>query len=363
MAILTRQTQKVFAGNANADQIAIMGTMKTGSPQYSTSLSSLQSASYELGWDDAIQNHKAPYMEEMNGVQFGLSYQIAYLLQEGIPEYDQNTNYSKTSIVKIVENNDLVLYHSLIDDNTGVADITTSANWARLYIADYGRIGEPMITLRNTLPDGLAPENSSFVWLDGSVKSRTTYNSLFLIYGTTYNTGGESSSQFRLPNFTNRALWGYTSLGYIAAGLPNITATTGEAGGHTHSENTKGAHKHNKGDMRIYGQIKTSDSDDEPLLFSDNISSTGALNVGGRKEWAHGGAETKSGASYNVISIDSNGYWTGNTNETGGHTHTINAVSNHKHTVSVSLGTAGIMGNSTTVQPPAIKVRVYTRWK
>ena len=346
MAVLLRQTQKVFAGNANASQIAVMGTMKTGTPVYNTSLATLQSAEYELGWDSAILNDKAPYLEEMNGVQYGFSYQIAYLLQEGIPEYDVNTNYSKTSIVKTVEDNNLVLYHSLIDDNQGVVDITNSADWARLYIVDFGKVGDPVFTLNNTLPDGLPSNTSSFIWLEGQAVSRTTYAALFAIYGTTYG-AGDGSTTFNLPNFKNRAVWGADSLGYISAGLPTISATTVSNGAHTHT----------KGSMRITGKIETSSSDDEPLTFSDDISTTGAFAVGGKREnWAHGGAETKAGTCYNVFSFDSNrtdNTWTGSTSSNG----------NHNHTVNVSMSTSGIMGNSTTVQPPAIKVRVCTRWK
>ena len=128
MAKLQRKTQKVFCSSANADQIAVFGSMKTGTPVYSSDVETLQSAEYLQGWDDAILSDKAPYMEEMNGVQFGLSYQIAYLLQEGAPEYDANTEYSGTSIVKTVNGNELVFYRSLLDGNIGHA-LTDTTYW------------------------------------------------------------------------------------------------------------------------------------------------------------------------------------------------------------------------------------------
>lgn len=317
MAVLTRQTQKVFAGNANVSQLAVMGTMKTGTPVYNTNLATLQSAEYQLGWDSAILNDKAPYMEEMNGVQYGFSYQIAYLLQEGIPEYDVNTNYSKTSIVKIVQDNNLVLYHSLIDDNQGTADITNSPNWSRLYIVDYGRIGEPQITLNSTLPENC-------IWLDGSAVSRTTYAALFAIYGTTYGSGNGSTT-FNLPNFTNRAIWGATSFGYIAAGLPSITASTGSAGTHSHTMDSAGSH--------VHSSRGTTKEDDGGAYFTSGTRPSGSAKD----------------------AID--------TASAGSHTHEINKAGAHTHSVTVSASTSGILGNSTTVQPPAIKVRVYTRWK
>ena len=287
--ILTRQSQKVFASGANADQIAVFGSMKTGTPVYSSDLATLQSNEYLQGWADAILNDKAPYLEEMNAVQYGLSYQIAYLLQEGIPEYDTGTNYSKTSIVKIVEDNNLVLYHSLIDNNQGVVDITTSADWARLYIVDYGRIGEPQITLNATKPDNC-------IWLDGSAVSRTTYSALFAIYGTTYG-AGDGSTTFNLPDFTDRAIWGANSFGYIAAGLPNIKA-------HWAVDNRKW----------IAGAVYTDGSN-------------------------HEGATGESGLQFHArfdASIDA---------------------------ATASQANGIYRDDCYTVQPPAIKVRVYTRWK
>ena len=341
MATLTRKTQKVFAGNANGDMLAVMGTMQTGNPVYSADVEALQNnAAYTKGWSDAILNDKAPYMEEMNGVQYGFGYQIAYLLQEGIPEYDTGTNYSDTSIVKVVEDNNLVLYHSLIDNNQGVADITTSADWSRLYIVDFGKIGDPILTLNSTLPDGLPALTSSFIWLDGSAVSRSTYAALFAIYGTTYG-AGNGSSTFNLPNFINRAIWGSDSFGTINAGFPNITAVTAQNGKHTHGAGTQ----------NIRGFL----ADLAHQSAGASISATGCFSVdksGGTSQY---GYATNISTGYDQIEFNAanSGAWTGRSTEEG----------QHNHDITVSLSTAGIMGNSSTVQPPAIKVRVCTRWK
>ena len=134
MATLTRQTQKIFGGNANADMLAVFGSMKTGTPQYSTNLATLQSTAYTQGWSEAILNDKAPYLEEMNAVQYGLSYQIAYLLQQGVPQYDANTEYSATSLVQVIENNELVIKRSLVDNNIG-NPTTNTTYWADYFSA------------------------------------------------------------------------------------------------------------------------------------------------------------------------------------------------------------------------------------
>lgn len=126
---LTRQTQKVFASNADADQLAAFGTMKTGTPVYSSDLSTLQTSDYTDGWSEAILDDKAPYMEEMNAVQYGLSYQIAYILQQGLSiQYDANTTYMKGSIVSVISDTDVTFYKSIADNNTGNA-VTNTTYW------------------------------------------------------------------------------------------------------------------------------------------------------------------------------------------------------------------------------------------
>lgn len=218
MAPLIRQTQKVFASNANADQLAVFGSMKTGTPIYNTALSILQSQEYTEGWNEAILNDKAPFLEEMNAVQYGFSYQIAYLLQEGIPAYDSNTEYSNTSIVKAINDNELVLYHSLSDGNIG-NPLTDTTNWAKVYFTNTGQIGQPQFTLDFTSP---LPDNC--IDLNGATVSRTTYAKLFAIYGTEYG-AGDGSTTFNLPDFRGKVVYGDVASGYIEPELPNITGS------------------------------------------------------------------------------------------------------------------------------------------
>lgn len=286
MTVLTRQPQKVFASNANADELAVFGSMKT-TPQYSSSLSTLQSAAYTQGWSASIKSDKAPYLEEMNAVQYGLSYQIAYLLQEGIPAYDSSTNYSNTSIVKVINNNELELYHSLTNDNLNHA-LSNTTYWARVYFTNTGKIGQPQFTLDfNNLP-------TNCIWLEGQALSRTTYATLYSIYGTSYG-AGNGSTTFNVPNFLNLTLWGATTAGYISAGLPNITGYMGTA------------------------------------TASGGVP-TGAF----YKNGTTGTNQDKTGEPDPKIYFDAN----------------------------LGATTQGIYRNDvTTVQPPAIKVRVYTRYQ
>lgn len=76
-------------------------------------------------------------------------------------------------------------------------------------------------------------------WLlcDGSVQSRTTYADLFAVIGTKYNTGGESSSQFRLPDYRDR-----TSVG---ASSSKPLGSSGGAASVILSESNLPPHRHN----------------------------------------------------------------------------------------------------------------------
>lgn len=245
---LTRQTQKVFGSNANANQLAVFGTMKTGTPVYSTNLATLQSTDYTKGWSEAILNDKAPYMEEMNAVQYGLSYQIAYMLQEGAFAYDANTTYSSTSIVKAFENGKMYFYHSLVDNNTGHA-LSDSVYWEKINISDTRNIGEVVTSLIPLTDAGLH-------LLDGSLLSGSGSYSAFVSYiaglytadptanyfisesdwqtsVTTYGVCGKFvydsvNNTVRLPKVTGfiEGTIDVSALGdLVEAGLPNITGT------------------------------------------------------------------------------------------------------------------------------------------
>ena len=202
---LTRQTQKVFGSNANANQLAVFGTMKTGTPVYSTNLATLQSTDYTKGWSEAILNDKAPYMEEMNAVQYGLSYQIAYLLQEGIGAYDANTNYSDTSIVKTFENGKLYFYHSLSDNNIGHS-LDNTTYWEKINISDTRNIGEIVASAIPLTDAGLH-------LLDGSVLSGSGSYSQFVTYIANLYTADPTANYF-----TTEADWQTTVTNYGVCG-------------------------------------------------------------------------------------------------------------------------------------------------
>ena len=130
MAKLTRYTQTVFGSSAGANQMAEFGSLAAGSPlTYSgatiTPAIVQTLANYLTGWFGAVIGANSPAIEDMNALCYLFAYQLAYLMEMGVPEYDAATIYYTTSIVQSGGQ----LYISLTDANTGNA-VTNTSFWA-----------------------------------------------------------------------------------------------------------------------------------------------------------------------------------------------------------------------------------------
>ena len=128
MAKLTRYTQKIFGSSAGANNMGEFGSFAAGTPaRYSGSTITptiIQALSNYLGgWFDAIDGFNSPCIEDMNSLAFLWAYQLSYLFQQGIPEWDSGTTYYTGSLV----NYGGVLWISLIDNNT--SNLTVGTSW------------------------------------------------------------------------------------------------------------------------------------------------------------------------------------------------------------------------------------------
>lgn len=284
MPKITRATQLIFGSNAPSTQITAFGTAMTANPVYTTDPAELQTNASLDGWDAAIEADKAPFEEDTNGLFYLITRQLAYLFQQGIPEWDANTTYYQNSQCSVMQDGILVIKRSLTDNNVGNNPVTDNVNWTDYFSQRViHTIGDPIVTLNPVLED-------NEIWLEGAEVSRTTYSNLFQVYGTTYGIG-DGSTTFQLPDFRNRAIWGANSFGYIEAGLPNITGRFGAI-------NTKGGYII-EGAFSDEGRYGDCDWD----------------NIGGR-----------------LVGLDAS-------------------------------RSSSIYGNSSTVQPPSIKVRIKTRYQ
>lgn len=88
-------------------------------------------------------------------------------------------------------------YESLADNNAGYNPPSSSAYWRLIGASMYSSfsVAEYKDVAHNGSPD------SGWLKCTGAVLLRAAYPKLFAKIGTTYNTGGELSTQFRLPDW------------------------------------------------------------------------------------------------------------------------------------------------------------------
>lgn len=126
MAKIVRKEAKIFGSAAGALEIGQFGSLAAGAIAYTTDPDDIQALSqYEGGWFDAVVGSNSPAIEDMNALQYLYAYQLAYLMQSGIPEWETNTVYYIGSLATDANG---FPYRSITDDNTGNA-LTDSANW------------------------------------------------------------------------------------------------------------------------------------------------------------------------------------------------------------------------------------------
>jgi len=135
MSKIIRKAQKLFGSNASANQIAKFGSLAAGSPTRYSGVTAdpdnIQALSNYLGgWFSAVLGLNSPAVEDFNAVDYLFSYQLAYLLQQGVAEWNTDTFYYQGSIVSDGLVN-ATLYVSLTDDNQGNA-LSDGSNWATL---------------------------------------------------------------------------------------------------------------------------------------------------------------------------------------------------------------------------------------
>lgn len=125
--LIERKNFKPFATDAAIDQIAQIGSLRSGTPTFSKDPNVIQAlANYSDGWFGIAMGDNSPAMEDMNAIQFVFAYMIAMILGSGVAEWEVGTTYSVGSIINVQGN----LYVSLQDNNTGHPYVE-SAWWAK----------------------------------------------------------------------------------------------------------------------------------------------------------------------------------------------------------------------------------------
>ena len=131
MSNLLRYTQQIFASLAGNNQLSEYGSFIASPPGNLYNGSTItpaivqQLSNYLEGLYAATGGAYSPTIQDHNSLFYLLSYQIAYLLQKGIPEWDPGTTYYINDFVKVGEQ----LYISL--QNTNLNHLVTDNSWWR----------------------------------------------------------------------------------------------------------------------------------------------------------------------------------------------------------------------------------------
>ena len=128
MAKLDRKDVKIFAENSKETLITEFRTedAEGSTASFSRDPDVIQNENYSQGWVNNTNNLNTKiYGEDLNAVNYVLSYLLKYLYENGIAEWKSTTTYYKNSICKV--NN--ALYLSLQDDNVGNDPTSTVGYW------------------------------------------------------------------------------------------------------------------------------------------------------------------------------------------------------------------------------------------
>jgi len=151
-------------------------------------------ARQSTGWEGG-QDKDAPRAGQENWWHNRVDSALQDLERRGVMAFHPQAVYSSGAPCYTPE--DGLFYESIANANTGNAPASSPTYWRLIGASLYSSfsVGEYKDVAHNGSPDP--------GWLKcvGSVLSRSAYPKLFALIGTTYNTGGELSTEFRLPDW------------------------------------------------------------------------------------------------------------------------------------------------------------------
>ncbi len=172
MAALTRTTHKVFGATGSTANFGQFGSAKTGVPVTTRNIASIMALAAwgAEGWKDAVDPlSPAPALEEMNSIFYAHSYQVGYMFQSGIPEWDAATTYYTGSVVRVGEE----WFTSLVDNNVGNTTPVSASD------ANWKWANQPGLVAGVILDFGGISAPAGYLLCDNATVSRVTYASLF----------------------------------------------------------------------------------------------------------------------------------------------------------------------------------------
>lgn len=133
----------------------------------------------------------------------------------GSPTYAEDGNY----------------YESLVPTNSGNNPVSTTGFWryrGKSFFSGH-EPGDLKMVAHNNVP------SSGWLKCNGAVLSRASYELLFSAIGTIHNTGGETSLQFRLPDYRGEFVRGFDDRRGVDVGRTFGSSQADSIKAHTHS--------------------------------------------------------------------------------------------------------------------------------
>lgn len=201
--------------------------------------------------DNGIKNNFSSFLKEngfspntkqvlqgdnLNYMLDAIGRQLNYLTK--VVDYLNGINIGKVPYVNNNNELDMTDIDGLLPSQKNNAGKFLTTNGATAsWSSSLSRIGDPLFTLDFRTTGGinnivassytdLVNNNKSYIWLNGTQYDIPTQDTdllyeIYQIYGVTYG-GSIASGKFAVPNMNNRVIWGGSTAGYIDAGLPNI---------------------------------------------------------------------------------------------------------------------------------------------
>lgn len=192
------------------------------------------------GWEGG-QDKDAPRAGQENWWHNRVDSALQDLERRGVMAYHPQAVYSSGAPCCTPE--DGLFYESIANANTGNAPASSPTFWRLIGTSLYSSfsVGEYKDVAHNGSPD------PGWLKCTGTTLSRAAYPKLFAVIGTRFNTGGESSLEFRLPDWRGmfpRCLDDGRGVdtGRTMDGVPQPSQNL--AHGHSGSASSAGQHNH-----------------------------------------------------------------------------------------------------------------------
>jgi microcystin-dependent protein len=167
----------------------------------------------------------AVYSSAWNGATDAPSRNAVYDKIETLTTAAQLASYAPLNAASLI--NPVLDVSSTLAANDSSSKLVTSA-WVQAIATEVKKaltpVGASVLWFTTSAPQ-------YWVLADGRTLNRTTYAALFAIYGTTFNTGGEAGTDFRLPDTRGRVPAGMDFMTALMGSANRITATWADSMG------------------------------------------------------------------------------------------------------------------------------------